>query len=98
MTIINDNNSLHITVDGHVQGVGFRYFVKEKADFLSLSGWVRNRYDGSVEILAQGDPDKLQQLLEAVHLGPSRSIITSVKSDWQNDRPQYSQFSMLPSD
>jgi acylphosphatase len=98
MSYPDEIKSLHIRVDGHVQGVGFRYFVKEKANYLSITGWVRNRYDGSVEILIQGDPEHLQQLLDAVHIGPSRSIVTSVKFDWENDKPLYSQFSMLPTD
>jgi acylphosphatase len=94
----DENRTMHIVVEGHVQGVGFRYFVQEKANYLSISGWVRNRYNGSVEILAQGNSEQLQQLLDAVHTGPSRSIVLSVKYDWETDRPAYSQFSMLPTD
>lgn len=57
----------HILFYGHVQGVGFRYHAKYGADMLGLSGWVRNLYDGSVEMEVQGreeDIDKLIVLLQ----------------------------------
>ncbi len=94
----NEQNSLHAVVEGHVQGVGFRYFVKEKAESLYLNGWVRNRYDGSVELMAEGDSNRLQALLDAIRVGPSRSIVTNVKADWGSDQHLYSQFSFLPTD
>jgi acylphosphatase len=90
--------SLHAIVEGHVQGVGFRYFVKETADSFSLTGWVRNRYDGSVEFTAEGNLDRLQKLLDAVAIGPSRSIVTNVKADWGESKDLYSQFSFLPTE
>ena len=98
MDSINKQSSLHIIIEGHVQGVGFRYFVKETADSLSLKGWVRNRYDGSVELTAEGDRERLQKLLDAVNIGPSHSIVTNVKSDWGESTDLYSQFSFLPTE
>lgn len=90
--------SLHAFVEGHVQGVGFRYFVKEKAELLGLTGWVRNLYNGSVEFTAQGDRNKIEQLLAAVRIGPSRSIVTNVICDWSTNIKEYTQFSFLPSE
>ena len=87
-----------LTIKGRVQGVGFRYYVQEKANYLSISGWVRNRYDGSVEIMAQGSSDQIRQLLDAIRIGPSRSMVTDVKFNWEMNIPEYSQFSMLPTD
>jgi len=98
MNNCDENRSMHIVVEGHVQGVGFRYFVQEKANYLSISGWVRNRYDGSVEIMAQGSSDQIRQLLDAIRIGPSRSMVTDVKFNWEMNIPEYSQFSMLPTD
>jgi acylphosphatase len=96
---MDEAKSLHIHVEGHVQGVGFRYFVLEKAQFLNLTGWVRNRYDGSVEIVAQGTVEHLNSLLEAVREGPSRGFVSAVKHDWViYNNIQYSQFSMLPTE
>lgn len=95
----NKLKSLHIIVEGHVQGVGFRYFVQEKAQLLNLTGWVRNRYNGSVEILAQGSPEQLNALVEAVQEGPSRSFVTAVKKDWETYTDKhYTQFCMLPTE
>jgi acylphosphatase len=62
--------SIHLEVSGRVQGVGFRWFVVEKARRLRLAGWVRNRPDGKVEIAASGSADALAQLESAVSSGP----------------------------
>lgn len=53
----------HIQFYGRVQGVGFRYHSTYKARELGLTGWVRNEYDGSVEMEVQGDPDRINLLL-----------------------------------
>ena len=62
--------SIHLEVSGRVQGVGFRWFVVEEARRLKLSGWVRNRPDGKVEIAASGSADALAELESAVTDGP----------------------------
>lgn len=53
----------HIIFRGRVQGVGFRYHSTYKANLLNLTGWVRNCYDGSVEMEVQGDPNRINDLL-----------------------------------
>lgn len=98
MTQTNEINSVHVIVEGHVQGVGFRYFVKECADKYHLTGWVRNRYDGSVELTAEGDKSSLDLLVERLHSGPSRSIVTNVKAEWSHTLGLYEQFSFLPTE
>ena len=98
MAANKEQKSLHAIEEGHVQGVGFRYFVKEKAEDLSLTGWVRNRYDGSVELLTEGEQDRLQLLLEALYVGPSRSVVTNIKLEWDVANNLYSQFSFLPTE
>lgn len=57
-------------VVGLVQGVGFRWFVRETARALDLAGWVRNEEDGSVVVMAAGSPDGLARLEAALRLGP----------------------------
>lgn len=54
---------------GRVQGVGFRYYVLRAANALGLDGWVRNRDDGSVELVVQGEKEQVQQLLQTVRQG-----------------------------
>jgi acylphosphatase len=57
----------HILFYGRVQGVGFRYHATYKARLLGLTGWVRNLYDGSVEMEVQGEPDQIDELLLYLH-------------------------------
>ena len=57
----------HIIFRGRVQGVGFRYHSTYKANLLKLTGWVRNCYDGSVEMEVQGDPAAIAALLERLN-------------------------------
>jgi len=57
-------------VYGRVQGVGFRFFVWRRAETLGLEGWVRNRWDGSVEVVAAGDQGQLESFLEQLRAGP----------------------------
>jgi tRNA pseudouridine55 synthase len=67
-----ENNFLefYAKVYGRVQGVGYRYFVKEKAQNLDIFGYVKNLEDGGVEVLAQGREENLQKLIEELKRGP----------------------------
>ncbi len=69
----------HVRVVGRVQGVGFRWFVRERADALGLAGWVRNRSDGSVELLVSGDAAATDQFLAAVRRGPKHARVDAVE-------------------
>src|SRR5438874_503677 len=73
---------LHATVRGDVQGVGFRYFVQRKARELGVTGWVRNNDDGTVELVAEGGREKLEQLRRAVEEGPRAGRVERVEFDW----------------
>jgi acylphosphatase len=70
---------IHLMVVGKVQGVGFRWFVREMATELELSGWVRNTPDGDVELVASGDEATLEQLASAVGRGPVGARVTEVR-------------------
>jgi acylphosphatase len=69
----------HVRVTGRVQGVGFRWFVRERADALGLSGWVKNRSDGSVELLVAGDAQASEQFLAAVRRGPPHARVDALE-------------------
>jgi acylphosphatase len=69
---------LHVRVTGRVQGVGFRWFVRERARRLGLAGWVRNLGDGSVEVAAAGDPGQLDLLIGELRRGPQGSAVEDV--------------------
>ncbi len=66
-------------IDGRVQGVGFRYFVQDKAAELGLRGWARNLPDGRVEVYALGKPDQLEHLAAALHKGPRLAQVRHVE-------------------
>jgi acylphosphatase len=69
---------LRLTVRGKVQGVGFRWFVREAARRADLAGWVRNLPDGSVEVRAAGSEQSLGYLLSAVRRGPERARVDEI--------------------
>jgi len=69
--------SVFLIIGGRVQGVGFRYFVRHKAEELHISGWVRNTPDGKVEIEAEGEPRNLETFIDWMRIGPSRAVIRS---------------------
>jgi acylphosphatase len=73
---------LHVVVHGDVQGVGFRYFLVDHARPGGVSGWVRNRPDGSVEVMAEGDRHHLEGLLGAARRGPRHAHVTEVEVEW----------------
>ncbi len=67
-------------IRGAVQGVGFRYFVLKVASRLGLAGWARNERDGSVEILAQGSTEALDELAGLIEEGPPASRVESTEA------------------
>lgn len=72
-------DTIHLEVRGRVQGVGFRWFIVEKAEQLELAGWVRNRPDGNVEIAAAGPPEALTKLETAARSGPRGARVEEVR-------------------
>jgi len=67
---------------GDVQGVGFRFFAERQARRLGLDGWVRNRYDGAVEVQAEGSYAALEQFLNDLRRGPRAARVQDVKVSW----------------
>jgi len=71
--------TVHIRIEGRVQGVGFRAWVADEANALGLHGWVRNRRDGTVEALVGGDADAVAQMLHRCEQGPPAARVTGVE-------------------
>jgi acylphosphatase len=69
---------VRLRIEGHVQGVGYRWWAVEAARSLHLDGWVRNRADRSVEILAIGEPAAIDDLAAACAMGPRAARVTAV--------------------
>ena len=75
-----------LIVEGRVQGVGYRWWVTGEARGLGLDGWVRNRHDGTVELLAIGEPEALDRLAQACAIGPRGAKVDRVaRTDAQDD-------------
>jgi acylphosphatase len=70
--------TLHVRISGRVQGVGFRWFVREEARRLGLSGWVTNLSSGEVEVRASGEDNSVERLRRALEVGPTGAVVKLV--------------------
>jgi acylphosphatase len=86
------NARLHVTVEGRVQGVGFRSFVQENAVLLGVTGWVRNRWNGAVELLAEGSQQNLEKFLQIVQRGPRAAFVSDVSIEWLSATGEFRDF------
>ncbi len=69
---------MRLLVRGRVQGIGFRWFVRVQARRLQLAGWVANRPDGTVELAASGEQEKLDELRRQVTRGPDGAEVAAL--------------------
>jgi acylphosphatase len=77
---------LRLRIEGRVQGVGFRYWLAEEADFRDLRGWVRNRRDGSVEAQLAGLAAAVEDMVEACRRGPPAArVIGLIAAEAEDD-------------
>ncbi|MBF8294695.1 MAG: acyP [Bacteroidetes bacterium] len=83
---------VHITVQGLVQGVGFRYFVYRQASRLGLTGWVCNLYNSDVEIEVEGDRSMVEELIKEVKVGPRSAHVKDLKIEWQDFKNRFQAF------
>lgn len=88
---------LHALVEGVVQGVGFRYFVTNYAEELQITGWVRNLWDGRVEVMAEGPKTTLEILLKHLQEGPRGANVSKVDVQWQAATNEFKDFRVPPS-
>ncbi|MBE0580943.1 acylphosphatase [Devosia sp.] len=77
----------HVVITGRVQGVGFRYWVEAEAVLRGVTGWVRNRRDGSVEAVFFGEDDAVGAMLKACWDGPDMARVTAVVVSDTDDAP-----------
>jgi acylphosphatase len=89
-----ENKRLHATVHGRVQGVGFRYFVVECANRLGLVGWARNRFNGTVEVVAEGPAETLENLAADLQRGSRSSNVTRVDTEYSAGTGEFERFSI----
>lgn len=79
MCYSEDVRCVRVRISGRVHGVGFRAWTQEMAMDLAVTGWVRNRRDGTVEALFAGDPADVDEMLRRCHQGPRGALVTSVE-------------------
>ena len=75
--------------------VMYRDFAQRKARALGLAGTVRNLKDGTVEVIAQGEPHKLRQFIAKLHEGSVLARVEGVSVDWRSSNEQYDDFSII---
>ncbi len=83
---------LHAFVRGKVQGVRYRLFVLEASKKYELTGWVRNRFDRSVELLAEGNRQDLEKFLDLLKIGPSTADVETIEREWQPATGEFGKF------
>jgi acylphosphatase len=83
-----------VIVQGWVQGVFFRYRTQEMAFKLGIKGWVKNRRDGNVEAVFEGDKERVDQIIQWCHRGPSEARVTKVQLTWEDYTGEFEDFSI----
>ncbi len=81
-----------IIVYGLVQGVGFRYYVLQKAQELKLKGYTKNQYDGTVLTVIEGEKSKIKILFDYLKVGPMRADVRDIKISWRSYSAEFSTF------
>ena len=82
----------HLMIRGRVQGVFYRAETLDHARALGLGGWVRNRRDGAVEVVAEGERDRIEQLIAWCWQGPSLAHVTEVEVEWLPPAGEFQEF------
>lgn len=88
------NKRIEAAVYGRVQGVSFRYYTKQEAERLNLTGWVANESDGSVHLVAEGLEDSLKKLVNFLHTGPPAANVDKVSYNWATPTHEFKSFSV----
>ena len=82
----------HLIISGNVQGVFYRASCQDVAVKYGLKGWVKNLPNGQVEVLAQGNKQQIEQLIEWCKKGPPHADVTDVKTEWHDIQEQFVSF------
>ncbi len=85
---------VHAIVEGRVQGVWYRASTQRTARDLGLVGWVKNRADGRVELVAEGPQSALDALLAWCRSGPPDAVVTDVQATWEDPTGDHADFSV----
>ena len=82
----------HVIISGRVQGVCFRMETQRAAKRIGVSGWVKNRFDGTVEAVFEGDKKQVDQIIKWCRKGPSLSVVSNLEIDWESFSGEFRDF------
>jgi len=94
MTPVPDKVRARVVVEGRVQGVFFRHHTREAAFRVGVNGWVKNRRDGTVEAVFEGDRDRVDQMIQWCHRGPPEAWVKKVHVAWEIYTGEFCDFSV----
>ncbi len=83
---------VHLYISGRVQGVFFRAFTKERADFYGIKGWVKNLPDGRVETIGEGEEELLKEWIKDLSKGPPGAKVKDIEEIWSDYRDEFQDF------
>lgn len=86
---------IYCVITGTVQGVAYRAYLQEAATLLQIVGTAKNLADGSVEVVAQSEPDTLRSFVECMHEGSLLSVVAGVAVEWRSAGKTFYEFSLL---
>ena len=86
------NKRAHILISGRVHGVGFRMYAVERAEELQVAGWVKNREDGKVEIMCEGEEDNVEAFVQWCRTGPDSADVNGVKTVYLEPTGEFDSF------
>lgn len=86
---------VHLIIEGRVQGVWFRDSTRREAVALGVSGWVRNRREGTVEVLAEGPEDRVNKLVSWCHAGPPAAKVSGVRETRYDLQGEFTSFEII---
>lgn len=85
----------NIIVSGRVQGVFYRASAKRKAEEIGLTGWVKNAPDNKVEIMAEGEEDKLREMIKWCYNGSRWAVVDKVETEWMKYGKKFDKFEII---
>jgi acylphosphatase len=89
------NKRVQLIVKGRVQGVFYRASTQREARRLGVTGWVKNRADGSIEIVAEGEEDAIKEFVGWANHGPTAARVDQVDVRWRGYTGEFSEFSII---
>ncbi len=84
----------HVFINGRVQGVFFRAWIRDNAQNLGLAGWAKNLEDGRVEVVIEGDRDRVRELVRLMRGGPRLAKVEHIDVSWEEGTGEFDNFTI----